>query len=167
MAASVPNNGGVHIVPAFSGLFAPHWRSDARGVIVGLTRFVTKAHFARAALESTAFQTREVLDAANQDFGVPLKELRVDGGMTGNSLLLQFQADIMGIPVVRPKIMETTALGVAYAAGLVVGVWESMEEVESNWQEDARFEPTMSEQEREERFRVWKKAVSKSVDWVD
>jgi len=167
LAASVEDNGGVHIVPAFSGLFAPHWRSDARGVIVGLTRFVTKAHFARAALESTAFQTREVLDAANQDFGVPLAELRVDGGMTANSLLLQFQADIMGIPVVRPKIMETTALGVAYAAGLVVGVWQSMEEVESNWQEDARFEPTMSKAERDERFRVWKKAVSKSLDWVD
>ena len=167
LAASVDDNGGVHIVPAFSGLFAPYWRSDARGVIVGLTRYVTKAHFARAALESTAFQTREVLDAANQDFGVPLTELRVDGGMTGNSLLLQFQADIMGIPVVRPKVMETTALGVAYAAGLVVGVWESMEQVESNWQEDARFDPTMSDAERAERFRLWKKAVSKSLDWVD
>ncbi len=167
LAASVPDNGGVHIVPAFSGLFAPHWRSDARGVIVGLTRFATKAHFARAALESTAFQTREVLDAANQDFGVPLTELRVDGGMTGNRLLMQFQADIMGIPVVRPAVLETTALGVAYAAGLVVGVWESREQVESNWQEDARFDPTMSAQEREERFRVWKKAVSKSLDWVD
>jgi glycerol kinase len=167
LAASVPDNGGVHIVPAFSGLFAPHWRSDARGVIVGLTRFATRAHFARAALESTAFQTREVLDAANHDFGVPVTQLRVDGGMTGNSLLLQFQADILGIPVVRPKVMETTALGVAYAAGLVVGVWESLDEVESHWQEDARFEPTMPDDEREERFRVWKKAVSKSLDWVD
>ena len=167
LAASVEDNGGVHIVPAFSGLFAPHWRSDARGVIVGLTRFATKAHFARAALESTAFQTREVLDAANNDFGGALTELRVDGGMTGNDLLLQFQADIMGIPVVRPKVMETTALGVAYAAGLVVGLWESMEAVEENWQEDARFEPAMSDAERQERFRVWKKAVSKSLDWVD
>lgn len=167
LAASVPDNGGVHIVPAFSGLFAPHWRSDARGVIVGLTRFVTKAHIARAALESTAFQTRDVLDAANEDFGIPLTELRVDGGMTANDLLLQFQADILGIPVVRPKVLETTALGVAYAAGLVVGVWESMDQVEANWQEDARFEPQMSEGEREERFRIWQKAVSKSLDWVD
>jgi len=167
LAASVPDNGGVHIVPAFSGLFAPHWRSDARGVIVGLTRYVTAAHLARAALEATAFQTREVLDAANHDCGVPLKELRVDGGMTANNLLLQFQADILGIPVVRPKVLETTALGVAYAAGLVVGVWGSMDEVESNWLEDTRFQPAMPETEREERFRVWKKAVSKSFDWVD
>lgn len=167
LALSVPDNGGVHIVPAFSGLFAPHWRSDARGVIVGLTRYATKAHFARAALESTAFQTREVLDAVNADFGLPLTELRVDGGMAANGLLLQFQADILGIPVVRPKVLETTALGVAYAAGVGAGVWESMAEVESNWQEDVRFEPSISQDEREERFRVWKKAVSKSFDWVD
>jgi glycerol kinase len=167
LAASVPDNGGVYIVPAFSGLYAPHWRSDARGVMVGLTRFVTKAHVARAALEATAFQTREVLDAANQDFGAPVTELRVDGAMTGNSLLLQFQADVLGIPVVRPTVMETTALGVAYAAGLVVGVWTSMEEVESKWREDTRFDPAMSQDEREECLRVWKKAVSKSLDWVD
>lgn len=167
LAASVSDNGGVHIVPAFSGLFAPHWRSDARGVIVGLTRYATKAHFARAALESTAFQTREVLDAVNSDFGVPLTELRVDGGMTANSLLLQFQADILGIPVVRPKVLETTALGVAYAAGVAAGVWESMADVEANWREDARFLPAISAEAREERFRVWKKAVAKSVGWVD
>jgi glycerol kinase len=167
LAASVSDNGGVHIVPAFSGLFAPHWRSDARGVIVGLTRYATKAHFARAALESTAFQTREVLDAVNSDFGIPLTELRVDGGMTSNALLLQFQADILGIPVVRPKVLETTALGVAYAAGVAAGVWESMADVESNWKEDARFLPSLSAEEREKRFRVWKKAVAKSLDWVD
>ena len=167
LAASVADNGGVHIVPAFSGLFAPHWRSDARGVIVGLTRYATKAHFARAALESTAFQTREVLDAANSDFGEELTELRVDGGMTGNDLLLQFQADILGIPVVRPRVLETTALGVAYAAGLAAGVWSSLDDVKAHWQEDARFLPQITHAQREELFRVWKKAVARSLDWVD
>ncbi|AVG24472.1 glycerol kinase [Pontimonas salivibrio] len=167
LAASVPDNGGAHFVPAFSGLFAPYWRSDARGVLVGLTRFITKAHIARAALEATAFQTREVLDAINEDFGGGLSELKVDGGMTQNSLLMQFQADILGIPVLRPQVAETTALGAAYAAGLAVGFWQNLEELRDKWHEQARFEPQMGTDEREERLRVWKKAVQKSFDWVE
>lgn len=167
LAASVPDNGGAYFVPAFSGLFAPYWRSDARGVLVGLTRFITKAHIARAALEATAFQTREVLDAVNADFGGSLTELKVDGGMTQNSLLMQFQADILGIPVVRPRIAETTALGAAYAAGLAVGFWSGLDELRAKWQEDARFTPSISEDERETKLARWKKAVTKSFDWVD
>jgi len=167
LARSVDDNGGVYIVPAFSGLFAPHWRSDARGVIVGLTRFANRSHIARAALESTAFQTRDVLDAANSDMGVDLVELRVDGGMTRNDLLMQFQADILGIPVVRPVIEETTALGAAFAAGLAVGFWANTDELSAKWKEAARFEPQMPVEERERRYRVWQKAVTKSVDWVD
>jgi glycerol kinase len=167
LAASVPDNGGAYFVPAFSGLFAPYWRSDARGVLVGLTRFITKAHIARAALEATAFQTREVLDAVNADFGGSLSELKVDGGMTQNSLLMQFQADILGIPVVRPRIAETTALGAAYAAGLAVGFWSGLDELRAKWQEDARFTPSISEDERQTKFARWKKAVTKSFDWVD
>ncbi len=167
LAASVPDNGGVHIVPAFSGLFAPHWRPDARGVITGLTRFANKAHFARAALEAAAFQTREVLDAANADAGVPIRELRVDGGMVANDLLMQFQADILGIPVVRPRVAETTALGAAYAAGLATGVWGGLDELRDNWAEDRRWEPAMDATEREARLAVWRKAVSKSLDWVE
>jgi glycerol kinase len=167
LATSVPDNGGAYFVPAFSGLFAPYWRSDARGALVGLTRFVTKAHIARAALEATAFQTREVLDAVNADFGGSLSELKVDGGMTKNNLLMQFQADILGIPVVRPAIAETTALGAAYAAGLAVGFWKDLEELRTKWQEDARFLPTMKEPEREKLLTTWKKAVTKTFDWVD
>jgi glycerol kinase len=167
LAASVPDNGGVHIVPAFSGLFAPHWRPDARGVITGLTRFATKAHFARAALEAAAFQTREVLDAANADADVPIPELKVDGGMVANELLMQFQADILGIPVVRPRVAETTALGAAYAAGLATGVWSGLDELRANWAEDRRWEPTMDEAEREARLALWRKAVSRSLDWVE
>jgi glycerol kinase len=167
LAASVSDNGGAHFVPAFSGLFAPYWRSDARGVLVGLTRFITKAHIARAALEATAFQTREVLDAVNDDFGGGLTELKVDGGMTQNGLLMQFQADIVGIPVIRPEVAETTALGAAYAAGLAVGFWNDLDELRAKWSENARFTPQMSDDERAERLRVWKKAVSKSLDWVD
>lgn len=167
LAASVPDSGGAHIVPAFSGLFAPYWRSDARGVIVGLTRFITKAHLARAALEATAFQTREVLDAVNEDFGQDLAELKVDGGMTANDLLMQFQADILGIPVVRPMVAETTALGAAYAAGLAVGYWDGLEELRDKWSEQARFEPQMGTEERQARLATWKKAVTKSFDWVD
>ena len=167
LAASVPDNGGAHFVPAFSGLFAPYWRSDARGVLVGLTRFITKAHIARAALEATAFQTREVLDAINEDFGGELSELKVDGGMTQNSLLMQFQADILGIPVLRPQVAETTALGAAYAAGLAVGFWQNLDELRQKWHEQARFEPQMAPDERAERLRVWKKAVQKSFEWVD
>jgi len=167
LAASVPDNGGAYIVPAFSGLFAPYWRPDARGAIVGLTRFITRAHIARAALESTAFQTREVLDAADSEVPVPIAELRVDGGMTGNELLMQFQADILGIPVVRPRIIETTAVGAAYAAGLAVGFWSSRDELTALWHEDRRWLPAMSPDERERHLRVWKKAVTRTFDWVD
>lgn len=167
LARSVPDNGGAYFVPAFSGLFAPYWRSDARGAIVGLTRFVTKAHLARAALEATAFQTREVLDAVNADTGMPLTELRVDGGMIGNELLMQFQADILGVPVVRPVVAETTALGAAYAAGIAVGFWASTEEVAANWQEQRRWLPAMSEGHREALVATWKRAVTKTFDWVD
>lgn len=161
------DNGGVYVVPAFSGLFAPYWRPDARGAIVGLTRFATKGHLARAALEATAFQTREVLDAVNADSGVDLTELKVDGGMTVNDTLMQFQADILGVPVVRPVVAETTALGAAYAAGLAVGFWSDLGELRANWQEDRRWVPQMDDAERERQLRLWKKAVTKSMDWVD
>jgi len=167
LAATVDDNGGAYFVPAFSGLFAPYWRPDARGALVGLTRYVTKAHIARAALEATAFQTRDVIGAVVDDAGLSLAELRVDGGMTRNDALMQFQADILGIAVVRPKVIETTALGAAYAAGLAVGVWRSLDELRALWQEDARFEPAMDEDERERRYRLWRKAVTKSLDWVD
>ncbi|MGG5171331.1 glycerol kinase GlpK [Pseudarthrobacter sp. J1738] len=167
LAASVKDNGGVYIVPAFSGLYAPYWRSDARGAIVGLTRFANKGHISRAALEATAFQTREVLDAVNADSGVPLTELKVDGGMVANEALMQFQADILGVPVVRPKVTETTALGAAYAAGLAVGFWKDLGELSTNWNEDKRWEPSMEDDERERQMRLWKKAVTKSMDWVD
>ena len=167
LAASVKDSGGVYFVPAFSGLFAPYWRSDARGVLVGLTRYTTKAHIARAALEATAFQTREVLDAVDADFGGQLTELKVDGGMTANTLLMQFQADILGIPVVRPQVLETTALGAAYVAGLAVGLWENTDQLRSLWREDQRFEPQMSETKRTALLATWKKAVTKSFDWVD
>ncbi|MCC2033343.1 glycerol kinase GlpK [Microbacterium allomyrinae] len=167
LAATVDDNGGAYFVPAFSGLFAPYWRPDARGALVGLTRYVNKAHIARAALESTAFQTRDVIDAVVADTGRALDELRVDGGMTRDDLLMQFQADILGIPVVRPKVVETTALGAAYAAGLATGVWGDLDELRAHWREDVRFEPRMPDDERERRYRMWRKAVSKSLDWVD
>ena len=166
-AKKVEDNGGAYIVPAFYGLFAPHWRSDARGVIVGLTRYVNRGHIARAVLESTAFQTREVLEAMNADSGVPLTELRVDGGMTANEALMQFQADQVNVPVVRPVVAETTALGAAYAAGIAVGFWQGENDVIDNWAEDKRWEPKMDEDERERLFRNWKKAVTKTFDWVD
>ena len=167
LAASVDDNGGAYFVPAFSGLFAPYWRPDARGALVGLTRYVTAAHIARAALESTAFQTRDVLEAVVADTGRPLAELRVDGGMTRDDLLMQFQADILGIPVVRPRVVETTALGAAYAAGLATGVWAGRDDLRAQWREDVRFDPRMPQDERERRYRQWQKAVSKSLDWVD
>ncbi|KNC17780.1 glycerol kinase [Arthrobacter sp. RIT-PI-e] len=167
LATTVEDNGGVYVVPAFSGLFAPYWRSDARGAIVGMTRFVNKGHIARAALEATAFQTREVLDAANADSGVNMEDLRVDGGMVANDALMQFQADILGIPVIRPKVTETTALGAAYAAGLAVGFWKDTDELATNWAEDKRWNPSMDEEERERQLRLWKKAVTKTFDWVD
>ncbi|GAA5226825.1 glycerol kinase GlpK [Paeniglutamicibacter antarcticus] len=167
LAAGVKDNGGVYIVPAFSGLFAPYWRSDARGAIVGLTRFANKSHIARAALEATAFQTREVLDAVNADADVPLTELKVDGGMVANDALMQFQADLLGVPVIRPEVTETTALGAAYAAGLAVGFWKDLGELESNWSEDKRWEPAMEQAERDRQMRLWKKAVTRTFDWVD
>ncbi|NEK47297.1 glycerol kinase, partial [Rhizobium leguminosarum] len=163
----VEDNGGVYFVPAFSGLFAPHWDAAARGVMVGMTRYVNKGHIARAALEATAFQSREVLDAMNADSGVDLTELKVDGGMVANELLMQFQADLLRVPVVRPKVIETTALGAAYAAGLAVGFWASQDELVANWEEDKRWEPTMDEEEVERALRLWKKAVERSRDWVD
>ncbi|MFJ6654032.1 glycerol kinase GlpK [Microbacterium sp. NPDC091313] len=167
LADTVDDNGGVYFVPAFSGLFAPYWRPDARGAIVGMTRYVNKGHIARAALEATAFQTREVLDAVNADSGVDLTELKVDGGMTANDALMQFQADILGVPVVRPVVAETTALGAAYAAGLAVGFWDNLDDLRANWQEDKRWEPNMDSEERDRQLRLWKKAVTKSMDWVD
>jgi glycerol kinase len=167
LASSVPDNGGAYFVPAFSGLFAPHWRPDARGAIVGLTRYVTKAHIARAALEAVAFQTREVLEATNADTGVPLTAVRVDGGMIVNELLMQFQADVLGVPVIRPVVAETTALGAAYAAGLAVGFWHGTEELRGLWREEKRWLPQISEKEREKLLRVWNKAVQKSLNWID
>jgi glycerol kinase len=167
LARSVDDNGGAYFVPAFSGLFAPHWRSDARGALVGLTRFVNKGHLARAVLEATAFQTREVLDAMNADAGVSLSELKVDGGMVVNETLMQFQADILDVPVVRPKVSETTALGAAYAAGLAVGYWSGLDELRSNWSEGKRWQPKLGAEERERTYRNWKKAVTKTFDWVD
>ena len=167
LANSVKDNGGAYFVPAFSGLFAPHWRADARGALVGLTRFVNKGHIARAALEAIAFQTREVLDAVNADSGVPLTELKVDGGATANATLLQFQADILDVPVVRPVVAETTALGAAYAAGLAVGYWAGLDDLRNNWQEDRRWTPNLDVAERERLYRSWKKAVKRTLDWVD
>ncbi|MDJ0348070.1 glycerol kinase GlpK [Cryobacterium sp. PH29-G1] len=167
LAKTVSDNGGAYFVPAFSGLFAPYWRSDARGALVGLTRYVNKGHIARAALEAIAYQTREVLDAVNADSGVPLTELKVDGGATANDLLMQFQADIIGVPVVRPVVAETTALGAAYAAGLAVGFWSGLDDLRANWQEDSRWEPSMDPEEAARLLRNWKKAVTKTLDWVD
>jgi len=167
LANTVDDNGGAYFVPAFSGLFAPYWRADARGALVGLTRYVNKGHIARAALEATAFQTREVLDAVNADSGVDCVELKVDGGMIANNTLMQFQADILGVPVVRPVVAETTALGAAYAAGLAVGFWSSLDELRQNWQEDSRWTPNMEDSERDRQMRNWKKAVTKTFDWVD
>ncbi|WP_028050532.1 glycerol kinase GlpK [Cellulomonas sp. URHD0024] len=167
LAATVEDNGGVYFVPAFSGLFAPYWRSDARGALVGMTRYVNKGHIARAALEATAFQTREVLDAMNADSGVELTELKVDGGMIANETLMQFQADILGVTVVRPKVAETTALGAAYAAGIAVGFWNGEQDVIDNWAEDKRWEPNMDDGERDRQYRLWKKAVTKTFDWMD
>ncbi|CAN5874340.1 glycerol kinase GlpK [soil metagenome] len=166
LAGSVDDNGDVYFVPAFSGLFAPHWRPDARGVIAGLTRFSNKGHIARAALESTAFQTRDILDAMVADSGVELTELKVDGGMTANSLLMQFQADLLDVVVVRPEITETTALGAAYAAGLASGFWDSMDQLRSLWAEDERWESTMEATTRDRLVGRWKAAIQRSLDWT-
>ena len=167
LALSVPDTGGVAFVPAFSGLFAPYWRPDARGAILGLTRFATKAHIARAALEAVALQSVDVIDAAAGDLPAALSELRVDGGMVANDTLMQFQADVLGIPVVRPAVIETTALGAAFAAGLAVGFWSGLDELRTLWREERRFEPAMDAEERAERLRVWRKAVTRTFDWVD
>lgn len=167
LASSVEDNGGVYFVPAFSGLFAPYWKDDARGVIVGLTRYNTKAHIARAALEATAFQTREVLEAMNADSGVELTELRADGGMTNDNLLMQFQADQLGCKIVRPKVMETTALGAAYAAGIAVGFWEGESDVEANWAKKDEWNPGEDREEYDRTYRLWKKAVTRTFEWVD
>jgi glycerol kinase len=166
LASTVEDNGDVYFVPAFSGLFAPHWRPDARGVITGLTRFSNKGHIARAALESTAFQTRDVLEAMVADSGVDVAEMRVDGGMTANSLLMQFQADLLDVVVVRPEITETTALGAAYAAGLASGFWESPDELRALWSEDMRWESTMEAAKRGRLVERWKAAIGRSLDWV-
>ncbi len=167
LARSVEDNGGIYFVPAFSGLFAPYWRSDARGAIVGMTRYVNKGHIARAALEATAYQTREVLDAMEKDSGVKLTALKVDGGMVFNDLLMQFQADILDVPVIRPKVAETTALGAAYAAGLAVGFWKDYDELRLNWGKDKEWKPQMEAAKRDKLYAGWKKAVTRTFDWIE
>jgi len=167
LARQVEDNGGIYFVPAFSGLFAPYWRSDARGAIVGLSRFNTNAHLARATLESICYQTRDVVEAMQQDSGVTLDVLRVDGGVTANQLCMQMQADILGVPVSKPVVAETTALGAAYAAGLAVGFWQNTDELESNWNEDQRWQPTWNDEQRATGYAGWKKAVERTLDWVD
>ncbi|RLT40373.1 MAG: glycerol kinase [Chloroflexi bacterium] len=167
IAQSVQDAGGCYLVPAFSGLYAPYWRSDARGVLVGLTRYINRAHIVRAALESICYQTREVLEAMNADSGVPLKALKVDGGATANNFLMQLQADILGTEVIRPRVAETTSLGAAYAAGLAVGYWENLDALRDNWQMDRRWQPQIDEARRESGFAGWKKAVARTLDWVE
>jgi glycerol kinase len=167
LANSVEDNGGVYFVPAFSGLFAPYWKSSARGVIAGLTRYVNKGHIARAVLEATAWQTREVLDAMEKDSGVKLTALKVDGGMVYNNTLMQFQSNVLGVPVIRPKVAETTALGAAYAAGLATGFWDNLEDLRQNWQIDHTWESKMDAGAREQQYAMWKKAVTRTFDWVE
>ncbi len=167
LAKTVEDSGGIYFVPAFSGLFAPYWRSDARGAIVGLTRYINSGHLARAVLEATAYQTVEVLEAMNKDSGVPLTALKVDGGMVHNQTLMQFQSDILGVPVIRPKVAETTALGAAYAAGLAVGFWERLDDLRENWLVDQRWEPMMDAETRGSLIAGWKKAVTRTFDWVE
>jgi glycerol kinase len=167
LAASVDDNGGCYFVPAFSGLFAPHWRSDARGVIAGLTGYVTKAHIARAILEASAWQTRELVDAMVSDTGIELHELRVDGGMTANALLLQLLADAVDVEVVRPRVTETTCLGAAYAAGLAVGFWPDVDSLRANWQAEAVWRPAADPERRAREYRDWKKAVDRTLGWVE
>ena len=167
LAKTVEDNGGAYFVPAFSGLFAPYWRSDARGVIVGLTRYVNKGHIARAVLEANAYQTRDIVDAMDKDSGVKLSKLKVDGGMVYNNLLMQFQADTLNVPVIRPKVTETTALGAAYAAGLAVGFWSGLEDLRQNWAEDKIWHPAMTSNVREKYYLEWKKAVDRTFNWVE
>jgi glycerol kinase len=166
LARTVKDNGDVYVVPAFSGLFAPYWRSDARGAIVGLTRYANRGHIARAVLEATAYQTREVLDAMEIDSGVKLTNLKVDGGMVVNDLLMQFQADIVDVPVVKPRVIETTALGAAYAAGLAVGFWQNLDELTANWGRERKWTPSMDEETRARLYAKWKKAVTRTFDWI-
>jgi glycerol kinase len=167
LAKTVEDNGGVYFVPAFSGLFAPYWRGDARGVIAGLTRYVNKGHIARAVLEATAWQTKEVVDAMNADSGVELTSLKVDGGMVHNETLMQFQADVLDVPVIRPTVAETTSLGAAYAAGLAVGFWNEVEDLRANWGKDKEWQPRMDAAERDKDYALWKKAVTRTFDWVE
>jgi glycerol kinase len=167
LAKTVDDNGGVYFVPAFSGLFAPYWKNDARGVIAGLTRYVNKGHIARATLEATAWQTKEVVEAMNTDSGVDLTSLKVDGGMVQNELLMQFQADVLDVPVIRPTVAETTSLGAAYAAGLAVGFWSEVEDLRANWGKDKEWQPQMDPQERDKEYAFWKKAVTRTFDWLD
>jgi glycerol kinase len=166
LAAEVEDTGGVYIVPAFSGLLAPYWRPDARGVIAGLTRYANRSHIARAVLEATAYQAKDIMESMNKDAREDMKFLKVDGGMVENELLMQFQADILGIPVIKPKVTETTCLGAAYAAGIACGFWEERRELLDNWEEEKRWEPSMSESRRGELYAGWKKAVKRSYDWV-
>jgi len=167
LAASVSDNGGVYFVPAFSGLFAPYWRGDARGVIVGLTRASTKAHFARATLEAICYQTRDIIEAMVADSGVEILDMRVDGGITSNELCMQMQSDIMGIEIIRPVIAETTALGAAYAAGLAVGIWSGIDELRIQWQTSRQWRPTSTQQSRDEGYRQWKRAIERTLDWIE
>ncbi len=167
LARTEPDNGGAYIVPAFSGLFAPYWRSDARGVIVGLTRYINKGHIARAVLEANAYQTRDIVEAMNKDAGIALNKLKVDGGMVGNDLLMQFQSDILDVPVIRPKVTETTALGAAYAAGLAIGFWNDLDTLRKNWAVDKTWTPQMMPEARKKAYLGWKKAVERTFDWMD
>jgi glycerol kinase len=167
LALTVEDNGGIYFVPAFSGLFAPYWRSDARGAIVGLTRYVNKGHLARAVLEANAYQTRDIVEAMNQDSGVKLSKLKVDGGMVYNNLLMQFLADTLNVPVIRPKVTETTALGAAYAAGLAVGFWPNLAQLCENWAEDYTWNPSMASAIREKGYQHWNKAVERTFNWLD
>lgn len=166
LASTVEDSGGIYLVPAFSGLYAPYWRSDARGVIVGLSQYVNRGHLARAVLEACAYQTRDIVEAMNKDSGVDLTQLKVDGGMVANDLLMQFQADVLNVPVIRPKVSETTALGAAYAAGLAVGFWPDTDALLENWEEDRVWEPSKDENWRENGFNGWKKAVERTLNWI-
>src|SRR5262249_24852433 len=167
LASTVDDNGGCYFVPAFSGLFAPYWRPDARGVITGLTGYVTKGHLARAVLEASAWQVKDVVDAMAAESGVELAKLNVDGGMTASDMLMQFQADVLDVPVERPTVAETPCLGAAYAAGLAVGYWPDLETLRAKWVVDARWTPSMSSNERDRAYRMWRKAVDRSLGWVE
>jgi len=167
LAGTVEDNGGVYFVPAFSGLFAPYWCSDARGIIAGLTQYANKGHIARAVLEANAYQTKDIVEAMNRDSGVDLSALKVDGGMVHNEMLMQFVADMLDVPVIRPVVSETTALGAAYAAGLAVGFWSNLGELKQNWSEEKRWLSVMAQKDREERYHNWQKAVQKTFGWIE